>query len=223
MVLVTYIREVYGKFIEEKKSEGCCFGFCLTWLGDILKERAKEEHWWLTPERKAALPSSPARLEQFLERAFRRHVNYIKNFGEILSNPSAGKNKYKIYFDYKNLSQIEKEKITGVPGLQYKAIIRKDFTLFNGLHFFSSDRPLCGVIITFGFTESSGSKGYHAVAAFRYSASETFFLDPTFGLFKISSENPMSKIIYYFSNVYKDAEPCYEIIISKKTPKSDML
>jgi len=83
------IRHIYQSFLDEKGTKGICFGFCLTWLGDILKERPEQKKGgWLsgwftappTPERKAMIPSDSVRLNYLFERAFRKQVNYLLRY-----------------------------------------------------------------------------------------------------------------------------------------------
>ena len=39
MELIISFETQYQKFIETHNSRGFCMGFCLTWLGDVLKDR----------------------------------------------------------------------------------------------------------------------------------------------------------------------------------------
>ena len=87
--------------------------------------------------------------------------------------------------------------------------------LFNGLNLSGHAHPLTGTIIAFRYSEIPGEVGYHAVAAFRYNASECFFLDPNLGLFKTSSSYPMKDVTQYINKVYKEAVPLLEFIVSR--------
>ena len=230
MIPVVLIRKTYNSFIDEKKSEGCCIGLCLTWLGDILKERPVQQRggwfsgwlsgWFstpLTPDKKALIPSDTAKLRLVLERSYRRHESYLRSCKESQQDPKRQTGRHQVFVNYKNFRQAEKERITGVPGLQYRLITRNDFMLFNGVNSFGQAHPLTGAIIAFRFSEVPGEVGYHAVAAFRYSASEFFFLDPILGLFKTSSSYPMLDITKYIKQVYREAVPLMEFIVSKKS------
>jgi len=228
MIPVVLIRKTYNSFLDEKKSEGVCFGLCLTWLGDILKERPAQKmgNWFpgwlsgwfsppLTADKKALIPSDTVKLRLLLERAYRRHESYLKSCRESQQDPKRQTGRHEAFVNYKNFRQAEKEKITGVPGLQYRLIARNDFMLFNGLNLSGHAHPLTGTIIAFRYSEIPGEVGYHSVAAFRYNATECFFLDPNLGLFKTSSSYPMKDVTQYINKVYKEAVPLLEFIVSR--------
>ena len=158
MIPGVLIRKTYNSFLDEKKSESVCIGLCLTWLGDILKERPAQKmgSWFsgwlsgwfsppLTPDKKASIPSDTVKLRLLLERAYRRHESYLKSCRESQQDPK------------------------------------------------------------------------HAVAAFRYNATEYFFLDPNLGLFKTSSSYPMRDITKYINKVYKEAVSLLEFIVSRRS------
>ena len=224
MITVVSIEKNYASFIAEQKSEGCCLGFCLTWLGDILKERASQPAggWfsgWFSSvqsqQTKAMLPWDVSRQRVLFERAFRKQKNYARRYQESNANSFNIINPNEVTVNYKNVHQREKEKITGIPGLHYTLRDRNSFMAFKGMNTYGDKNALSGILITFRFTKGEREEAHHAVAAFRYSEFEAFFLDPNFGLFKTITRYPMLEISQYLSGKYKNAQPLSEIIITR--------
>lgn len=220
-------RNLYKSYLDEHNSRGVCMGLCLTWLGNILKARPEEKpKGWLaswfysspqqTPAMKALLPSESARLIQLFERAFRKQVNYKKRYSEYRTGRKCKLTHDEIMVNYKNEHELEKETISGVPGLVYRSIPRSHFILCKGVDDLNNKDTLTGVIITFKFIHTSGKQGAHAVAAFRIAEHDTLFLEPNYGLFRADTQYPMMEINDFLERKYKNITPTKEIIISRK-------
>jgi hypothetical protein len=224
MITITSIEKNYGSFTDEHKSEGYCFGFCLTWLGDILKDRSSQYsgRWysgWFTPvkspEKKALLPTDYASQRRFFDRARRKQENSERRADKDNADGFSVLEHEEVTVNYKNRHQREKEIITGVPGLKYSLRERSSFMAMTTLNANEDKNPSSGMIIKFQFSDE-GEAAHHAVAAFRYSEFESFFLDPNYGLFKTVSAYPMLEIVDFLSGKYQDPIAVSEIIVTKK-------
>jgi hypothetical protein len=223
MFSIVSIKEPYVSYAADNNPGGFCFGLCLTWLGDILKQRPEQRSWFsgwgnspLKPEQKALLPSSPARMRYFFERALRKQINYQKQY-ELITKHVKNSNKHEaLILKYKNLKQCKKQLITGDPRLEYNTFGRNDFMQYTGLNNYGPDYPLSGIMITFILECESGKTGGHCVAAFRWSESDTYVLDPNEGLYKCVSKNPMQEISHYLKSTYKNTLAVSEITISRQ-------
>ncbi len=224
MITITSIEKNYRSFTDEHKSEGYCFGFCLTWLGDILKDRSSQYsgRWfsgWFTPvkspEKKALLPTDYASQRLLFDRARRKQENSERQADEDNAQGFSQLDHEEVTVNYKNRRQREKEMITAVPGLKYSLHERSSFMTMSTLNTRENKNPLSGMIIKFQFTDE-GEEACHAVAAFRYNEFESFFLDPNYGLYKTVSAYPMLEIVEFLSSKYHDPLALSEIRVTKK-------
>lgn len=226
------IRNLYISFLEKNQSPGVCMGLCLTWLGDILKDRPNEQsggwlsNWFYstakqTPASKALLPSEAARLTQLFERAFRKHNNYIKRYQEQKDGGFSQLTYDEVTINHKNQLQLERERASGIPGLTYHSSKYNNFMFYRGLDTYNDKDILTGVIITFKLRLApGGAYAGHAVAAFRVDEFETLFFDPNFGLFKTCTKYPMMEIISHLKRQYIEATPRTEIRVSRRLIKN---
>jgi len=225
MIQICNIRKEYSQFVIENKSSGFCFGFCLTWLGDILKERpAQNTGGWLsgwftstpTAEKKAFLPSDSARLRKLFERAARKQNNFFQRY-DARDKCASGKSEYvEFTANYKNTRQSAKEKISGVSGLNYRYFERDYFRQCEGADHYRDKNVLTGVIITFEFLGQGDVRAGHAVALFRLGEYDTLFLDPNYGLFRTNNHHVMMDIEHLLSQIYKEPLVLSEVIISRR-------
>ncbi|MBU9857543.1 hypothetical protein [Rahnella bonaserana] len=225
MINIISIEKNYASFLAEQQAKGCCFGFCLTWLGDIIKERPLQHSGrWLSgwfssvpsADKKALLPAKAARQRLLFERAMRKQKNYVRRYEENHLDSFDALTYDEVTVNYKNARQQAKEKITGIPGLHYSLSERSDFMSFKGMESYRDKKTISGVVILFRFTKGEGKAAFHAVAAFRHSEFEAFFLDPNFGLFKTVSKYPMLEITQFLSGKYRNVLPLSEITISRR-------
>lgn len=137
MELVVDFKRQYLDFLRANNNGGVCMGFCLVWLGDILKNRPVQAQTgfmarWTPSWFSSAAPSSIARIpvekvafEQLLQRAQRRQNNYELRCTN--RDPSNYLSTSEILVNYKNCRQMEFEERSGSLGLEYKCKNLEDF------------------------------------------------------------------------------------------------
>ena len=227
MELIISFETQYQKFIETHNSRGFCMGFCLTWLGDVLKDRPVTiqknflQTWlpaWFTstpPQMHARIPVEKQEFKNFLERVMRRHVNYeTRANGRLLikEGHSGGKvSPAEFTVNYKNNRQRELEIINGVPGLVYSYHELNNLLSAKGVKY--SGKP-SGAI--FGVAEPGPEGGMHAVATISLAPEEIYYLDPNIGLFKVNKQFSLMDINSKIQNTYRGAQVLAQIIITRK-------
>lgn len=224
MELIVNFQRNYNEFLNTHKSEGFCMGFCLTWLGDILKNRPVKteknllERWvpgWFSSAPSVMhvhIPVDRQEFIHFLERAARRQKNYETRVGINGTNSSNARvRSAEFTAHYKNNRQRELEKNSENPGLEYSYSKSGGFSLFQGLKYFGKS---CGVI--FGVSAPQFKNTMHAVALVRISSGEYYFLDPNYDLFRVNGQFIRMDINTTLQRHYPGYEIFEQIVISQK-------
>lgn len=220
MELVVDFKKQYLDFLRANNNGGVCMGFCLVWLGDILKNRPVQAQTgfmarWTPSWFSSAAPSSIARIpvekvafEQLLQRAQRRQNNYELRCTN--RDPSNYLSTSEILVNYKNCRQMEFEERSGSLGLEYKCKNLEDFFSAKAVDF--SGR-LQGTIINLLLKET---RSPHAIAVISTSPQETYYLDPNAGLYKVDSRNILLEIADTILRRYNNPRIINQIIIRRK-------
>lgn len=215
MELVVDFKKQYSRFLDRNNSSGVCMGFCMVWLGDVFKNRHMQSgffsKWapkWLASPSVAGIPCDDKSLDTLFQRAHRRYNNYYL-YTEV-TDPFNCLTTDEMVVNYKNKRQMTLAKEGGVAGLKYS--YRKLDNLFSakGLNYTGI---LQGTIINFCWLKTDDS---HAVAVMSISPTESYFLDPNFGLYKINREHMVIEICNILESNYSNIRVESQIIISRK-------
>ncbi|QLK60694.1 hypothetical protein GE278_07915 [Enterobacteriaceae bacterium Kacie_13] len=224
MELIISFETQYQKFIETHNSRGFCMGFCLTWLGDVLKDRPVTIQknflqtwlpaWFIStpPQMHARIPVEKQEFQNFLERVRRRHVNNeMRAIGYRKSHCDSKTSFDEITVNFKNNRQRELEIKTGVPGLIYSCHELNSLLAAKGVKY--SGKPH-GTILTVDIAGHNGD--LHAVATISLAPEEIYYLDPNIGLFKVNKQFSLMDINSKIQNTYRGAQVLAQIIITRK-------
>lgn len=234
MELIISFESQYRNFLKENDSIGYCTGFCLTWLGDALKNRPVQvqksflQSWlpaWFTawfistppqtpPQMRARIPIGEQEFQNFLERVKRRQINYSSRYSEERTKrrlPHSITPSLAVTVNFKNNRQRESEIKTGVPGLVYSYHDLDSVFDIQGLRY--SGKPVGTIFVV---TLPGSTRSLHAVATLSMSPEEIYYLDPNVGLFKVNHNTPRMDIVIQLARSYGETRIQTQIVIQRK-------
>lgn len=196
--LIIDFRSIYIDFLSKNQVEGVCFGLSLTWLGDMLKNRNMGGSGAVVYQRYPKESIFPAAndvklLTDTFHRARLKQI-HMEERTENYNQRSVSEVGYSLFTaKYKDRKQRALEAKYKVPGLRYTHSYITRHKDIKALDWNLTSLPQKqGVIIL--FTLGPRVADGHAVAAIRFNQNETYFLEPNYGLFLITGNNPTEEI-----------------------------
>ncbi|MFD3237761.1 hypothetical protein ACE2AK_01235 [Rahnella perminowiae] len=211
--IICDFRSIYIKFLSQNQVEGVCFGLSLTWLGDMLKSRNMRGSGFTVYNRypKESIFPGAKDVTLLIDTFHRARLKQIHMEGrtENYNQRSANEVSCALFTaKYKDRKQRSLEAKYKVPGLRYTYSNITRHKEIKALDWNSTSIPLKqGVIII--FTLGPRVADSHAVAAIRFNQNETYFLEPNYGLFLITGDNPtevIDKIVFQKYGYFKFKE-----------------